>query len=207
MPFKTWSIGEEVFASDFNPYVQQQVVARFASAATRSAAITAPVLNQLSMLDNRPGVVQFWNGSGWVDQGSAELFYNEITASVPISNTTAATSHLVAGGGAWTFDGGPVLIEFFAAQAQTGNAGAGASLMFQLYDGTTDLGYWGQFISPAAGVLCTPVNLRRRVTPTAGVHSYKVGAWVPNGGPGNVGMGPGGAGQLPPGLFRVSRCS
>jgi hypothetical protein len=210
MGYKVFTAGEEALASDVNTLLMSQTVARFANAGARTAAgtgITAPVLNQLSVLDSRPGIVQYWNGSAWVDQGAAELFYNEVTASVAISNTTAATSHLVAGGGAWTFDGSPILVEFYAPQAQTGNAGAGASLMIQLYDGTTDLGFWGQFISPAAGVLCTPINLRRRLVPTVGVHSYKVGAWVPTGGPGNIGMGLGGAGQLAPGLFRVSRCA
>src|SRR6187551_3869190 len=71
MPFKVWSIGEEVFAADFNPYVQQQVVARFASAAARTSAITSPVLNQLTELDNRPGIVQYWTGSAWADIGGA----------------------------------------------------------------------------------------------------------------------------------------
>ena len=38
MPQKTWAIGEEVLAVDFNNYVQTQVVARFATVAARDAA-------------------------------------------------------------------------------------------------------------------------------------------------------------------------
>jgi hypothetical protein len=67
MPFKTWSIGEEVLANDFNSYVQSQTVARFATAAARTTAIPTPVLNQLTLLDNRIGAVQHWNGTAWVD--------------------------------------------------------------------------------------------------------------------------------------------
>lgn len=195
-----------VVASTWGNLVADHVVMRFTTAAQRTSQLTAPILNQLTALDNRPGVVQYWNGNAWMDQGPGELYTHEPTAPVPITNGSAAQSHLVAGGGAWTFDGSPVLIEFYAPQAQTG-AAAGASLMLQLFDGATDLGYWGQCISPAAAVLTAPVNLRRRLVPTAGSHTYRVTAWVPTGHPGNIGMGPGGAGQLAPGLFRVSRCA
>ena len=42
MPKKTWAIGEEVIAADFNPNVADQVVAVFASAAARTAGWPAP---------------------------------------------------------------------------------------------------------------------------------------------------------------------
>jgi hypothetical protein len=38
VPQKTWVVGEEVLAADFNTYVQNQVVPRFASVAARDAA-------------------------------------------------------------------------------------------------------------------------------------------------------------------------
>ena len=38
MPQKTWVVGEEVLAADFNTYLQQQVAARFATVAARDAA-------------------------------------------------------------------------------------------------------------------------------------------------------------------------
>lgn len=38
MPQKTWVVGEETLAADFNLFVQQQVVARFATVAARDAA-------------------------------------------------------------------------------------------------------------------------------------------------------------------------
>lgn len=66
MPFKVWSIGEEVLAADFNNYVQSQVVSRFSTAAARTAAITAPVLNQLTMRDDLPGLLEYWSGVSWV---------------------------------------------------------------------------------------------------------------------------------------------
>jgi hypothetical protein len=65
--YKTFVAGEEALAADVNSYLMGQTVARFASAAARTSALAAPALNQLSMLDTRPGVVQFWNGSAWTD--------------------------------------------------------------------------------------------------------------------------------------------
>jgi hypothetical protein len=41
------------------------VVQHFANAAGRTAAITVPVLNMLTMLDTNPGVVEYWTGSKW----------------------------------------------------------------------------------------------------------------------------------------------
>lgn len=50
MPSKVWVVGEEVLAADFNPYVQEQVVATFANTAARDAAITAPKNGQHAWL-------------------------------------------------------------------------------------------------------------------------------------------------------------
>lgn len=67
MAYKVFTAGEEALASDVNSLLMAQTVARFATAAARTSALTAPVLNQLSILDNRPGVVQYWTGSVWAD--------------------------------------------------------------------------------------------------------------------------------------------
>jgi hypothetical protein len=67
MAYKTFIAGEEALASDVNGLLMSQTVARFTSAAQRTSQLAAPVLNQLSVLDSRPGVVQYWNGSAWTD--------------------------------------------------------------------------------------------------------------------------------------------
>jgi hypothetical protein len=67
MAYKTFVAGEEALAADVNSYLMSQTVSRFANASARTAALTGPVSNQLSMLDDRPGVVQRWSGSAWVD--------------------------------------------------------------------------------------------------------------------------------------------
>jgi hypothetical protein len=63
--YKTWAVGEEVLAADHNSYLQSQVVARFPSASARTAQLPAPGLNQLSMRDDAPGLIEYWTGSAW----------------------------------------------------------------------------------------------------------------------------------------------
>lgn len=85
MPYKSWSVNEEVFAADFNNYVQKQVVATFPTSATRTTSLAGPQLNQLSMLDTAPGAIDYWNGNAWAPvKGSvaaAQVAAGESTAS------------------------------------------------------------------------------------------------------------------------------
>ena len=53
--------------SDYDTAWRHDGVATFPTAAARTAAIPVPVLNQLTMLDSRPGAVSYWNSSAWVD--------------------------------------------------------------------------------------------------------------------------------------------
>lgn len=47
--------------------VADAVVMRFATAAQRASQLPAPVTGQLTELDNRLGVLQYWSGAAWVD--------------------------------------------------------------------------------------------------------------------------------------------
>jgi hypothetical protein len=69
MPYKVFVAGEEALAADANSYLMSQTVPRFTNAAQRTSQLTAPVLNQLSILDTLPGVVQYWNGAAWANVG------------------------------------------------------------------------------------------------------------------------------------------
>lgn len=42
-------------------------VGRFPNATARTVGMPTPALNALTMLDNRPGVPQYWNGTAWTD--------------------------------------------------------------------------------------------------------------------------------------------
>lgn len=67
MAYKNFVAGEEALAVDVNSYLMSQTVSRFTNATQRTAQVTAPVLNQLTVLDDRPGQIQYWNGSAWLD--------------------------------------------------------------------------------------------------------------------------------------------
>lgn len=67
MPYRLFNAGEEALAADVNTLYMAQTVARFPSAANRAAQLIAPLLNQLSCLDDRPGIIQTWNGAAWID--------------------------------------------------------------------------------------------------------------------------------------------
>jgi hypothetical protein len=201
LPFKTWSVGEEVLASDFNPYVQQQVVARFATAAARTAAITSPVLNQLTSRDDSGGLIERWNGASWESAGSsAELFYGQTTAPVSVTNTSAATSHLVVDGVARTYDGTPVIIEFFAPNVVSP---AAANIYFGLLDGVVPQQVLA-YASASSGSIGVPVFARFRFAPSVGSHNFRIGSWVSSGS-GTANGGNGAVNQVTPMSLRIVR--
>lgn len=76
VPTGTWelpiarTVGSVLTDLRVNSLTQSQTIPRFASASARSSRIPQPVLNQLTILDTRPGIVQFWNGAAWVDTNS-----------------------------------------------------------------------------------------------------------------------------------------
>jgi hypothetical protein len=77
--YKQFVAGEEALAADVNSYLMSQTVARFANASARTAAITAPALNQLSSLDTNKGAIDYWNGSAWVPLGiSYERYWSGV---------------------------------------------------------------------------------------------------------------------------------
>lgn len=88
--YKVFTAGEEALASHANDLFMSQTVARFTNAATRSAAIASPALNQLTMRDDKPGLVEAWNGSSWVPQGTRIITFQvqpNVTAPAPGSIT------------------------------------------------------------------------------------------------------------------------
>lgn len=67
MPQKTWLVGEEVLAVDFNGYLQQQVVAVFPNAAARTTQWPTPPNGAMSVLtDTNPRTLWTFDGTAWV---------------------------------------------------------------------------------------------------------------------------------------------
>lgn len=72
MPTKVWVAGEEVLSADFNPMVQEQVVATFPTAAARATALPAPKAGMCTWL-NDAKVIEVFDGTAWVPVGSRAL--------------------------------------------------------------------------------------------------------------------------------------
>jgi len=69
--FKVWSTGDLVNASDFNNYLQEQVIMVFADASARNSAITSAEEGMFAFLKDT-NALTFYNGSSWasyVDEG------------------------------------------------------------------------------------------------------------------------------------------
>ena len=135
--------------------------------------------------------------------GLVELGYSEITSAVLPTATTAATSNTVISDLTVVCDGSPILVEFYSNQVRPNNT-AGTDLKISLYeDGSEETREWGRFYNGVANYDNKPCYLSRRLTPSAGSHTYKVTAFVSSG-TGYIGAGSGGTGEAPA-FLRVSK--
>lgn len=108
-----------------------------------------------------------------------EFDYAERTTDLTITATSAATAQVVVSGNAVTYDGSTIiLIELFAA-VLTCDTDLAATV--NLWDGGTDLNRMWQVqavVSGATtGTIQAGVHASRRLTPSAGAHTYHFKAW------------------------------
>lgn len=68
--WKAWT-RERLSRTDLQGYIQDQVVARFASASARASQLTAPGFNQVSVRDDVPGSIEWWTGGAWASTEAA----------------------------------------------------------------------------------------------------------------------------------------
>lgn len=106
-----------------------------------------------------------------------EIGYDQITSVVNITSTTESAGTLVIQCGAHTFDGGAVICEFFAAQANTPSV-AGDVLVVSLFESTVEIGIICTLVDSGAAGMYTPLIGKLRFTPSAAAHTYKVTAYV-----------------------------
>lgn len=128
--------------------------------------------------------------------GLVELGYVERTTSQSVTATTfAGASEVFATDLTFVADGSPVVVEFYAPQVAVG----GTYIVMNLSNGSTgDLGQIGYAASSGTA------KTEYRYTPSAGVQTLNVRAWVQSG-TGTLSGGAGGSGQFPPILLRVSK--
>lgn len=143
-------------------------------------------------------------GVKWAFPPGYELGYTEFTAPVSITATTEASPNNVVSAGALTFDGTAHWFEFHAAYADASSVTSNC-LRAGFYDGTTSQGKT-LLVENAASpgdVIVTPY-IRRKLTPSAGSHTFKVAAWIDSG-TGTIGAGAGGSGNYVPGYIRITK--
>ena len=87
--FKVWTTGELVNASDFNNYIQEQVIMSFADSSARDSAVSSPEEGMFAFLKDS-NTLQFYNGSSW----ASFIGEGDITG---VTITTSATSGLNGG--------------------------------------------------------------------------------------------------------------
>lgn len=159
--------------------------------------------NNLLWVCTTGGTPGLWKSMG---QGQ-ELHYSEgPTAMTTVTATSAAAAQVIIAGASVTYDGSPIVIEAMIGAAAP-PAAAGSYLMINLWDGSTDLGYLSYIQSPAASQLIVPTGVvERRLTPTAGAHTYSVRASV-NAGSGQIYSTAGAPGSSLPISLRIVRAA
>jgi hypothetical protein len=80
VPTKIWAVGEEVIAADFNAMVQRQVVATFANASARDAAIPAPTEGMVAYLIDAHSLQVYRNGAWTTNPGGSVLHGGAVVA-------------------------------------------------------------------------------------------------------------------------------
>jgi len=85
--FKVWTTGDLVNASDFNSYLQEQVIMRFANSSARDSAVSSAEEGMFCFLQDT-NTLQFYDGSSW----TSFIGEGDITSIV-----TASTSGLSGG--------------------------------------------------------------------------------------------------------------
>ena len=132
-----------------------------------------------------------------------EYAYAQITSGVTVTSTTEASGTTVISPPAFTPDGTPVLVEFFAPIVQCASV-VNAQVTILLFEGATQITRLGGFENTAGQPNNTPACLRYRFTPTGASHTYTITA-IQSGGSGTVIAGAGGTATYSPAFVRFTK--
>jgi hypothetical protein len=174
MPYQVFTAGQEALAADVNTMLMSQTVSRFSTAAARTAAIASPVVNQMTVLDSRPGVTQYWNGSQWTDMSPMLLAYTESTMAQAGITSTAVDVNGLSTGAVVLPAGRRLRLEAYAAFVKTGGETSGT-----IFLRVQDAGLTMQQTALATCPANTNIGLyvSKVVTPAAGTYSFKCMCW------------------------------
>lgn len=107
-----------------------------------------------------------------------ELDYVEVQATVNITATSAASATTIITGSAVAYDGATIILIECGMQLYT--AADDRQISLNLYDGSTEMGVLGEYRLNAETAADTRIAVRvaRRLTPSAGAHTYSVRAFA-----------------------------
>ncbi len=144
------------------------------------------------------GKVLASNGTtpSWVYPPGYEIGYDQITGNVTVSATTEASGTTVISCAAHTFDGSPVLAEFYCNALSVGDF-----VIVSLFESTTQI---GRFTQSATGVSAFAAHGAIRFTPSAASHTYTVTAYRGSSN-GTVNAGAGGTAVYSPTFVRFTK--
>lgn len=157
------------------------------------------IVNQTMLnTDVRDNMRELWHEVAYVE------FTSTVTATAG-THTEASPLDIVSSG-AITYEANPIIVEFYVGTASFAGNGTTDSSGISLWDGSTDLGRMFAEVSTMQTSFEGPLNLFRRLTPTAASHTYKFRIWatsISSAASGKVAAGAGGTGTLMPGYIRV----
>jgi hypothetical protein len=134
-----------------------------------------------------------------------ELAYAQITAQVPLTAGSPGAANMIISTAAVTYDGSPIIVEFYTPIGQT-PAVAGSQIGVNLWDNSTDKGFMFTLNAIGAAAFYSPICAKRRITPSAGSHTYSVRGWVyPGGNTGYMMAGLGNIDQYAPAYLRITK--
>ena len=119
--FKVYATGDLITASDFNTFIQEQVVMVFADSSARDSAVSSPSEGMFCFLKDT-NTLQFYDSSSWVNF----IGEGDITG---VTITTSATSGL-SGGASATSGAFSSTLTIAPAQATTGTVATGDIILF-----------------------------------------------------------------------------
>ena len=128
--FKVWTTGDLVSASDFNNYIQEQVIMTFANSSARDSAVSSPEEGMFAFLADS-NTLQFYNGSSW----ASFIGEGDITG---VTVTTSATSGL-SGGATATSGAFSSTLVISPALATSGTVARGDIILFCEIDDSNNL--------------------------------------------------------------------
>ena len=116
---------------------------------------------------------------------NSEIAYDQITANVSVTGTLdgyGSTTAVIAGS-AHTYDGTPVIAEFYSDFVSSGSAGS--TTVICLFDGSTQICRMARNTA-TGGSTASPFYPSYRFTPSAGTHTYNIRAFTNGGGTGTI---------------------